>query len=735
MKIKQKLSLSLFILAFLIITLFGVNVFGFYKISVFYNSIGKLNSLSNLFYKESLLINKYSYYLTRDSFDNEEKNAKLTAIEIAFLNDYHKANSVIEYIKNNNFNDSDEYSLDKLGVNHRYFKKAFLKIKEIFINDKTSKEKKSLALSLINEKRSQIEKDLFSGKSQLASSTDSFYYTALYKYNKLNYLETNYLYIKSDKESLNILLSSINDFELFINTNHLFNKNANIFSLLGEYRDELDNYIRLSDNQVIGKNSTDFEINEFNDYLINLLTINTDNDIVLSGLKENLNKRINDYFVFIAVLDAFFGVFLFLFLFLIYREASKYVIKSILKISDFSSKIGSGVEHKSLQIDREDEIGDLAKALNEIDNRFVKTNNNLLKKIDELKNKDKIESLVEALTDGVIMYDQSKNIIFKNKVINSILNIPNNKLTLKNLFNIFIKHNLEFYINLSLRTDEVYRIDNIELFGKMFEIIITQVIGHDNKIIGGLMIFHKIERNKKNKYQKNNKLDLGSIISPHFRTPLLYIKLFTEILSSGKIGHLNKEQNECISNIHQSAINMKELINKLQDITILNNDDLEIKTEELEIATYLKDLIKKYTEQNKIKKVDFNFKDVLPGGIKTNIDKKLFSKVFNDIVDNSITYSNDENALVDIELKELGFNYLISIKDNGIGIPEEEQDYIFKKFFRAKNAIVKSRWGSGISLYVAKRILNKTGVELFFESKIGEGTTFFIEIPKGGMRK
>jgi signal transduction histidine kinase len=121
--------------------------------------------------------------------------------------------------------------------------------------------------------------------------------------------------------------------------------------------------------------------------------------------------------------------------------------------------------------------------------------------------------------------------------------------------------------------------------------------------------------------------------------------------------------------------------------------------------------------------------------MKVNIDKKIFSKVFDDILDNSVFYKNNNNPLIDIELKELGFNYLLSIKDNGIGIPEEDQDSIFDKFFRSKNAISRNNKGSGISLYIAKKLLNKVSVELFFESKHGEGTTFFIEIPKGGMRK
>ena len=733
MKIKQKLNLGFIIIIILIFIPVGMSIFGFYKIGACYSSIEKLNLLSDLFYKQYLSINKYSHFLVTDELDDIEKNEKLTISEKSFLNGHNEAIIILDYLEKEYSISEGIQILNKIKLEHEYFEEVLLRIKEAFVNKKISGEKKTLALASINKKRDLIKVSVFTDKLQSASSTKDFFYLALSKYNEIKNLESSFLYDESKKEALDTLLSSSNNLETYIKESSLFDEHPNIFLLFKDYRDELDLYFAGSNNKNFDNYSMELEIRKLDEHLVGLF--NGESNNALLRLKEIQNKKIKDIFLFLMIFNLFFVVLIFIFAFIVSKKISKSIVDPVLKLRDFSTMIGKGFEHKPLQINSNDEMGELAKVFNEMDGKLKQSNKDLLGKINELKIRDNIESLVESLTDGVIMYNKEKNIVLKNSAVDKILNISNKKLSLKNLYSIFAKHNLEFHIDLSLRTDQVYRIDNVNLFSKIYEVVITQVTDYNKRIVGGLIIFHQKENDKKYEHEDNTKFDFGPVISPHFGTPLSYIKLFTEMLSSGQIGQLNKEQKECISNIHQSAVNMKEVIDKLHDITILNNDELEIKTEEISIVLYLKGLIKKYKEKNKIINVNFKFRELLPEDMKVNIDKNIFSKVFDDILDNAIVYSNNNEAFVDIEIKELGFNYLVSIKDNGIGILEEEQDYIFNKFFRGKNAVAKNAKGSGISLYIAKKILNKVGVELFFESKIGEGTTFFIEIPKGGMRK
>jgi signal transduction histidine kinase len=88
-----------------------------------------------------------------------------------------------------------------------------------------------------------------------------------------------------------------------------------------------------------------------------------------------------------------------------------------------------------------------------------------------------------------------------------------------------------------------------------------------------------------------------------------------------------------------------------------------------------------------------------------------------------------EGGKVEIDFQTVDGFLEVSIKDSGIGIPEEDRSNIFNRFFRARNAIKVETDGSGLGLYITKRIIEKHGGKVWFESKVGEGSTFYFTIP------
>ena len=100
---------------------------------------------------------------------------------------------------------------------------------------------------------------------------------------------------------------------------------------------------------------------------------------------------------------------------------------------------------------------------------------------------------------------------------------------------------------------------------------------------------------------------------------------------------------------------------------------------------------------------------------------------------NAIKYT-PEGGLIDLTLKIDGNKFLIIVKDNGYGIPENEQSQIFKKMFRASNAFVNNTEGSGLGLYLAKSILDSVNGKIRFNSKEGLGTEFIVTLPLLGMK-
>jgi len=113
---------------------------------------------------------------------------------------------------------------------------------------------------------------------------------------------------------------------------------------------------------------------------------------------------------------------------------------------------------------------------------------------------------------------------------------------------------------------------------------------------------------------------------------------------------------------------------------------------------------------------------------KAFLDTNLLYQVFHNLLTNAIRYSPvAKSATVEILLTQEDKNFVVSVKDQGIGIPKESQNDIFKKFYRADNALKKESDGSGFGLYIVKKIVEFSGGEIWFESEEGKGTTFHVK--------
>lgn len=213
-----------------------------------------------------------------------------------------------------------------------------------------------------------------------------------------------------------------------------------------------------------------------------------------------------------------------------------------------------------------------------------------------------------------------------------------------------------------------------------------------------------------------------SMASHEFRTPL------TSVMSSAilikKYNDL-KEYDKESRHIERIKSAVKQLTDILEDF--LSMDKLErgivtITEDTFDLNTFIKEILEELEWLLKEKQViEFKF----TGNPIVVLDKNILHNIFLNLITNAIKYS-DKNILLSIKvIKEFVF---ISIDDKGIGIPEEEQKYLFNKFFRAKNA--SDFQGTGLGLSIVKHYVNLLGGEITFESKLNEGTKFNLSLPQ-----
>lgn len=247
-------------------------------------------------------------------------------------------------------------------------------------------------------------------------------------------------------------------------------------------------------------------------------------------------------------------------------------------------------------------------------------------------------------------------------------------------------------------------------------VAILFVIG--NSVIRGVEQIARLNRMK---------TEFVAIASHQLRTPLSAIRWEVELLLSKFNEGLDEKQLKSIEAIGTLGERMTRLVNDLLDVARIDQGKLFLRREKIDLAQLVQEIIDNFSSLASAKNIHISFK--YPENLPLIIgDSGKIKLIVENLFSNSIKYTVD-NGNIGITLKRRDGFAVFSIKDNGVGIPQDQQDQIFKKFFRSNNVIKYQTEGTGLGLYIAKNIVEQSGGKIWFESKENTGTIFNFSLP------
>ncbi len=219
-----------------------------------------------------------------------------------------------------------------------------------------------------------------------------------------------------------------------------------------------------------------------------------------------------------------------------------------------------------------------------------------------------------------------------------------------------------------------------------------------------------------------------SMATHQLHTPLGSIKWGLELLGSGDCGDLSANGKKLLIQMQASCISLINMVSDLLNISRIEGTRIGKSISTFEIIPIIKlqiDQLKAYLTRKNIK-IDLQ----LPKEkcLTVNIDPQHFQQVLENILANAVKY-NKSHGSVTISVVCNEGQVIISIHDTGIGIPKEEQQNIFGKFYRGSNAVKTEVLGSGLGLFIAKVLVESWGGSIWFESEEGKGSSFHFTIP------
>ncbi|KKP79463.1 MAG: hypothetical protein A2271_03995 [Candidatus Moranbacteria bacterium RIFOXYA12_FULL_35_19] len=223
------------------------------------------------------------------------------------------------------------------------------------------------------------------------------------------------------------------------------------------------------------------------------------------------------------------------------------------------------------------------------------------------------------------------------------------------------------------------------------------------------------------------KSEFVSIASHQLRTPLSAIKWETELLLTKFKKGLDKKQLKNIENIYSINQRMIRLVNDLLDVARIDQNRLILIKQKVDFLKIVEEVMEEIIPKAKLRNIEIEIdtKKELPMVVG---DKEKVQIVVENLFDNAVKYTNS-GGKIRVKISKNKQYLEFEIKDNGVGIPEEQIGRVFEKFFRSDNATRYQTEGTGLGLYIAKNIVEQLGGKIWFKSIENVGSVFSFSLP------
>lgn len=361
-------------------------------------------------------------------------------------------------------------------------------------------------------------------------------------------------------------------------------------------------------------------------------------------------------------------------------------------------------------------------------------------KVDQLERRN--EATLSSIGDAVFSCDKDGKVLLFNKAAEQLTGIPANQAIGKKYNKIitFLKETDEKpvgdFLSEVLKQDKIIKNLNHTLLlskaGVKIPVVntISPIKTQEGNTVGGVVSFRDITRERQIDQAKT---EFVSLASHQLRTPLTAINWYCEMLLAKDTGVLTSKQRNYMLETYKASKRMVGLMDSLLNVSRLEMGTFIIEPKPIDIIKLFKNAISELssliTKRNIVLHEEYD-----PKVIKIPADSKLLTIVFQNLLSNAVKYSYPKGH-VNLSVKKTKDSILIKILDNGIGIPENQQDKIFTKLFRADNVRQIDPDGTGLGLYIVKTIIDTCGGKVWFESKGGKGSIFYVSLPLSGMSK
>lgn len=382
-----------------------------------------------------------------------------------------------------------------------------------------------------------------------------------------------------------------------------------------------------------------------------------------------------------------------------------------------AASMAKGDFDQVVEVKSNDEIGQLASMFNYLTLKLKKTMSEVYRE------KSKLDTIFTYMADGVIAVNVDGDIIHVNPIAMKMLNISREEVDNKKFDEIFIKYNTKLTLGYIKNKDIWKGSYLIEKDSSIYRAKYASFRNKNNEIGGLIIVLQDVTEQQK---LENMRKEFVANVSHELKTPITTIKSYTETLLDGGVESEDLSR-QFLSVIDSECDRMARIVRDLLQLSNIDYKQTKWSRNSMKIEQLLKDAYfkMKIAAEEKKQSINLYINEDIP---TVSGDKDRLEQVILNIISNAIKYTQKE-GLIDIIAVKKEKNLVITVKDNGMGIPEEDVHRIFERFYRVDKARSRELGGTGLGLSIAKQIIEYHGGDIKIRSKYNEGTEVDIVLP------
>lgn len=395
------------------------------------------------------------------------------------------------------------------------------------------------------------------------------------------------------------------------------------------------------------------------------------------------------------------------------------VIKSLKKVKnmEFNAKLSSSyyTEFNGFVSEYNEMVDILEKYFNQVEGKNIQLN-----------------SILKSVSNGILVVDVTNKVFLINDKAKEYLNCPEDMVIERRSMYEVIKDRkildfLSYNINTDINISKEIKVES----GKIYKIKIDPISMDSRKTILIASVVNIEDITERIKLE-NMRRDFAANVSHELKTPLTSIQGFVETLKENDDTIQPEMRKRFLEIIENESYRLRILINDILLLSSIEGDEelglewVDLKEVNNRVFGILCDKASKYGVEMES---EFNIAEDSDGKMLLYTQKQYFKELLINLITNGIKY-NRPGGYVKVIYEEDEKNYYITVKDNGIGIDDEEKERIFERFYRVSKSRNKDVEGTGLGLAIVKHILISLGGNIELKSQIGEGSSFKIILPK-----